>query len=62
MERPMRQRTSWSRGWWSSGILQEFTGRSRNRRFAYQSYIDLFQEETEGYVGVAEDAEGPASG
>ena len=27
----------------SSGILQEVTGRVRNRRFAYQQYIDLFQ-------------------
>jgi len=27
-----------------SGILQEFTVRTRNRRFAYQSYIDLFHD------------------
>ena len=26
------------------GILQEFTGRSRNRAFRYQRYIDLFQD------------------
>lgn len=26
------------------GILQEFTGRARNRAFRYQSYIDLFQD------------------
>ena len=27
-----------------SGILHEITGRTRNRRFAYQSYIDMFQD------------------
>ncbi len=27
------------------GILNEFTGRSRNRRFQYRAYIDLFSEE-----------------
>ena len=26
------------------GILQEFTGRSRNRMFRYKDYIDLFHE------------------
>ena len=26
------------------GILQEFTGRSRNRMFRYRDYIDLFHE------------------
>jgi hypothetical protein len=26
------------------GILNEFTGQSRNRRFRYQRYIDLFSE------------------
>ena len=26
------------------GILHEFTGRSRNRKFRYQSYIDLFHD------------------
>ena len=28
----------------ASGILREFTGQSRNRRFEYQQYIELFQE------------------
>lgn len=27
----------------NSGILREFTGKARNRRFMYQSYVDLFQ-------------------
>ncbi len=27
------------------GILREFTGRSRNRRFAYEGYIELFHED-----------------
>lgn len=26
------------------GILQEFTGQARNRRFRYQSYIELFND------------------
>ena len=26
------------------GILREFTGQARNRRFMYQSYIDLFHD------------------
>ena len=26
------------------GILREFTGQARNRRFMYQSYIQLFQD------------------
>ncbi|MCZ7625020.1 MAG: cell filamentation protein Fic [Candidatus Methylomirabilota bacterium] len=26
----------------NSGILREFTGKARNRRFIYQSYVDLF--------------------
>ena len=25
-----------------NGILREFTGRSRNRKFMYQDYVDLF--------------------
>ena len=30
------------------GILREFTGQTRNRRFMYQSYIELFHDsETE---------------
>lgn len=33
----------------NSGILREFTGKVRNRRFMYQSYVDLFQgNESEG--------------
>ena len=28
------------------GILHEFTGQTRNRRFSYQSYIDLFHDST----------------
>ena len=28
----------------SIGILKEFTGQARNRRFIYQSYIDLFHD------------------
>ena len=27
-----------------SGILREYTGQSRNRRFMYQSYVDLFHD------------------
>jgi len=27
-----------------SGILQEYTGRARNRRFMHQSYVDLFHD------------------
>ena len=27
-----------------SRILREFTGRTRNRRFMYQSYVDLFHD------------------
>ena len=34
----------------ASGILNEFTGQARNRRFMYQSYIDLFRDD------AAEDA------
>jgi DNA-binding MarR family transcriptional regulator len=26
------------------GVLHEFTGRARNRRFIYQSYIELFHD------------------
>lgn len=32
----------------SSGILREITGRTRNRRFMYQSYTDLFRDDVEG--------------
>lgn len=28
----------------TSGILHEYTGQARNRRFSYQSYIDLFHD------------------
>ena len=28
----------------ASGILREFTGQARNRRFVYQSYVDLFHD------------------
>ena len=28
----------------ANGILREVTGQARNRRFMYQSYIDLFYE------------------
>jgi hypothetical protein len=28
----------------TSGILREYTGQARNRRFSYQSYIDLFHD------------------
>lgn len=30
------------------GILKEFTGLKRNRRFIYQDYIRLFHDEPEG--------------
>jgi Fic family protein len=30
------------------GVLQEFTGQARNRRFRYQSYIDLFHDPEPG--------------
>jgi hypothetical protein len=29
----------------SLGILEEMTGRTRNRRFRFSSYISLFKEE-----------------
>ena len=29
----------------ASGILTEITGQSRNRRFMYQSYINLFHDD-----------------
>ena len=29
----------------ANGILTEITGQARNRRFLYQSYIDLFRDE-----------------
>lgn len=32
----------------ASGILNEITGQARNRKFMYQSYINLFREETGG--------------
>lgn len=32
----------------SSSILREITGQTRNRRFMYQSYTDLFREDVEG--------------
>ena len=32
------------------GILHEFTGQARNRRFMYKSYIDLFHD-TESEAG-----------
>lgn len=35
----------------SSGILREITGRTRNRRFMYQSYTDLFRDDVEGTEG-----------
>jgi DNA-binding MarR family transcriptional regulator len=28
-----------------NGILREITGQARNRKFMYQSYIDLFRDE-----------------
>ena len=34
-----------------TGILHEFTGQARNRRFMYKSYIDLFHD-TESEAGV----------
>ena len=33
------------------GILHEFTGQARNRRFMYKSYIDLFHD-TESEAGM----------
>ncbi|MYH17651.1 MAG: Fic family protein [Cenarchaeum sp. SB0669_bin_11] len=33
------------------GILHEFTGRQRNRRFIYKNYIDLFRED-DPYPGI----------
>jgi Fic family protein len=30
----------------NAGILREITGQSRNRKFMYQSYIDLFRDQT----------------
>ena len=33
-------------------ILREFTGHARNRRFRYQSYIDLFNDESPGADGA----------
>lgn len=30
----------------STGILREITGQARNRKFMYQSYIDLFRDQT----------------
>jgi DNA-binding MarR family transcriptional regulator len=30
----------------AEGILREITGQTRNRRFRYQSYIDLFSDLT----------------
>jgi hypothetical protein len=29
-----------------NGTLEEITGQTRNRRFMYQSYIDLFREDS----------------
>ncbi len=30
-----------------AGILHEITGQSRNRKFVYQSYINLFRDDAE---------------
>ena len=35
----------------SSGILSEITGQTRNRRFMYQSYTDLFRDDAEEAEG-----------
>ncbi|XZE21798.1 hypothetical protein SH449x_001705 [Pirellulaceae bacterium SH449] len=31
----------------SNNILQEITGQTRNRKFMYQSYIELFRDEAQ---------------